>query len=152
MAKPAALLDPGRGAPCANASHTAILRSYPAPQGRPGAEEGSVPLRCGMPDRRGRGGWGYRHMSDRWAGFGVAERFDRDIASSLVLGRRARIDRATVRYDHGWVDHRGAIERAMTVIVSLRSQQPDTGIRGIVTAYWWDHPERASRLLPGGRR
>ena len=32
-------------------------------------------------------------------------------------------------------------------IISMRPQQPDLGIRGIVTAYWWQHPERAASLL-----
>jgi hypothetical protein len=31
----------------------------------------------------------------------------------------------------------------MTVVVSLRTQQPDGGIRGIITAFWWDRPELA---------
>jgi hypothetical protein len=82
----------------------------------------------------------------------VAERFHRDIAATLELGIRRRIDRATVRYEHAWPAAGGGVGRAMTVVVSLRRQRPDLGIRGIVTAYWWQHPERAVGLLEDLRR
>lgn len=93
--------------------------------------------------------WGYRHFAGRWAG--AAERFHSDIAGTFASGRRRRMDRGTVRYDRAWVGDSGEIERAMTVVVSLRAQQPDVGIRGIITAYWWSRPERASVLVPGRR-
>jgi hypothetical protein len=47
-------------------------------------------------------------------------------------------------------DAGGGVNRAITVIVGLRPQQPDLAIRGIVTAYWWDHPKRAAHLLDTG--
>ena len=146
MPLPPELLDPGLGDPCAGGSHTLILVTFAAPQGRLDAEGGGVPLRCGRPDCNGRDGWGYRHFAGRWAG--VAERFHRDIATTLERGRRRRVERGTVRYDLAWPGALGTVDRALTLIVSLRSQQPDLGIRGVVTAYWWQHPERAAPLLP----
>jgi hypothetical protein len=142
------LLDPGRGDPCAGCSHTLVLVTYAAPQGLGDAEGGQIPLRCGRADVGGRDGWGYRHFVRRWVG--VAERFHHDITAVLERGRRRRPDRTRVRYELAWSDARGGIDRAMTVIVGLRPQQPDLAIRGIVTAYWWDHPERAAHLLEAG--
>lgn len=89
---------------------------------------------------------GYRHFANRWVGSGVAAPFHAGIAATFERGRRQRVDRGTVRYDLAWPSGQGGVDRAMTVIVSLRSQQPDMGIRGIVTAYWWQHPERAAAL------
>ena len=142
------LLDPERGDPCLGCRHTVILIAYPAPQGRPDGEGESIPLRCGRPDAGARDGWGYRHFARRWAG--VAERFHQDIAATLQRGRRQRLDRTKVRYELAWRGAPGNVDRAMTVIVGLRPQQPDLSIRGIVTAYWWDHPERAVHLLEDG--
>ena len=122
-----------------------VLVTFAAPQGPRDAEGGRVPLRFGRADASGRDGWGYRHFVRRWAG--VAERFHHDIAAALQRGRRARLDRIRVRYELNWSDADGRIDRAMTVIVGLRPQQPDLAIRGIVTAYWWDHPERGAHLL-----
>jgi hypothetical protein len=152
MPLPPELLDPDRGDPCAARRHTAILLSYAAPQGRPDAEGSRLPLRCGQADRGDRDGWGYRHFAARWTGPGVAERFHRDIAATLELGIRRRVDRLTVRYEHAWPGAAGGVDRAMTVIVSLRPQRPDVGIRGLVTAYWWQRPERAADRLPENRR
>jgi hypothetical protein len=151
MPLPPELLDPDVGDPCAGGRHTLILVSYAAPQGRQDAEGRSIPLRCGQPDRGGRDGWGYRHLAWRLFGPGVAERFHRDIAATLEMGVRQRVNRGTVRYERAWHAAGGRIERAMTVVVSVRSQRPDMGIRGIVTAYWWQRPERAAALLRRGR-
>jgi hypothetical protein len=141
MRVPPALLDPTRGDPCAAGRHTAILTTYPAPQGRPDAEGDQIPLRCGQPDAGRKDGWGYRHFSGRWAG--CAERFSDDLATTLRSGRRERAARGTVRYEHRWEEADGSVSKVMTVVVSLRAQQPDGGIRGIVTAFWWDRPEQA---------
>ena len=138
-------LDPGCGDPCEGRSHTVVLVTYAAPQGPSNAEGHQIPLRCGRADASGRDGWGYRHFVRRWVG--VAERLHHDIAAALQRGRRRRLDRIRVRYELAWSDAQGGIDRAMTVIVGLRPQQPDLAIRGIVTAYWWDHPERAAHLL-----
>jgi hypothetical protein len=143
MPLPAALLDPGRGDPCAGDSHTTILLTYDAPQGRADAEGGRIPLRCGRPDAGRKDGWGYRHFAGRWAG--RAESFSEDLADTLRVGRRQRGNRRTVQYEHAWFGPDGAVVRAMTVVVGLGAQQPDGGIRGIITAYWWDHPERVLR-------
>ena len=86
----------------------------------------------------------------RFSGPGVAERFHHDITATLETGARQRVNRGTVRYEHVWLAAGGGIERAMTLVVSLRPQRPDMGIRGIVTAYWWQRPERAARLLRRG--
>jgi hypothetical protein len=144
MAHPFDRLDSARGDPCADCSHTTILATYPAPQGRAGAEGGSIPLRCGRRDVGRKDGWGYRHFAFRWTGH--PEAFGADLAVTLRAGHRERVDRATVRYEHIWIRPDGTVDRAMTVVVSLRAQQPDGGIRGIITAYWWDRPERARRL------
>jgi hypothetical protein len=150
MPLPPELLGPDEGDPCAGGRHTLVLVSYPTPQGREDAEGSSVPLRCGQPDQGGRDGWGYRHFATRFSGWSVAERFHRDIATTLEMGARERVNRGTVRYEHVWLAAGGGIERAMTVVVSLRRQRPDMGVRGIITAYWWQRPERAMRLLRQG--
>jgi hypothetical protein len=108
------LLDPSRGDPCADHSHTRILVTYAAPQGRQDAQRGPIPLRCGRADVAGRDGWGYRHFAGRWIGPGVAARFHADIGTALERGRRQRVDRGTVRYDLAWPDGRGGVDRAMT--------------------------------------
>jgi len=115
-------LDPDRGDPCSGCSHTVVLIAYAAPQGRPDSEGQSVPLRCGRPDCAGRDGWGYRHFASRWAGAGTAEHFHRDIATTLERGRRRRVERGTVRYDMAWAGDRRQVDRAVTVIISLRPQ------------------------------
>jgi hypothetical protein len=134
-----AQLDPARGDPCASGRHTAVLITYSAPQGRVDAEGHRVPLRCGHPDVGRHKGWGYRHFSRRLAG--QAQSFSDDIATTFRFGHRERLDRRTVSYEHAWLAADGVAHRAMTVIVSLRPQQPDGRIRGIITAFWWDRPE-----------
>jgi hypothetical protein len=136
-----ARLDPDHGDPCFGGRHTAILVSYAAPQGRVDAEGDRIPLRCGRPDVGRHTGWGYRHFRERWSG--QAENFSDDIATTVRVGERKRPGRWTVSYEHVWTTGDGVAYKAMTVIVSVRAQQPDGGIRGIVTAFWWDHPERA---------
>jgi hypothetical protein len=125
-----------------------VLVTYAAPQGASDAEGDRIPLRCGRGDVGGRDGWGYRHFVRRWVG--VAERFHNDIAAALERGRRRRLDRTRVRYELAWSNPHGGVDRAMTVIIGLLPQQPDMAIRGIVTAYWWDHPERPAHLLDAG--
>ncbi len=145
MPVPLDLLDPGRGDPCVGCSHTAILVTFAAPQGRADAEGDHVPLRCGRPDVGRQEGWGYRHFANRWAG--RARSFGEDVATTLRAGRRERANRGTVRYEHVWFTEEGVVDREMTVVVSLRAQQPDGGIRGIITAFWWDRPELAQPAL-----
>jgi hypothetical protein len=149
MPGPLQLLDPGLGDPCVGCSHTLVLATYAAPQGRPDAEGSLVPLRCGRPDVGRKDGWGYRHFAGRWAGH--AETFGEDLADTLRAGRRLRRDRGTVLYEHAWFGSVGEVRRAMTVIIGLGAQQPDGGIRGVITAYWWDHPERVLSPRPAGR-
>ncbi len=96
--------------------------------------------RCGQPDRVSATVGGTGTSQPGWTGAGAAERFHRDIATTLAVGVRQRVNRGTDRYEHAWPATSGGVDRAMTVVVSLRPQQPDVGIRGILTAYWWRRP------------
>jgi hypothetical protein len=130
-------LDPTNGDPCAGQRSSYTLQSFAAVQGKDGAEGSTVPLRCGKVDPKG---WGYRHFGSRFAG--VAQEFSDDIQTTLDSGKRTRVNKDSVLYVKDWGSC-GCAHQAMTVFVSLVTQQPDQGIRGIITAYWKDNPDNA---------